>query len=90
MSKGNIYDPVFRNANKEELHAIADEIYDDLGLGWKAYPEEKPGESMDYLVTCVGVNEGIYFEMTNVWWGRRWMNKRYKVIAFRKPTPYQP
>jgi hypothetical protein len=64
--------------------ALANALLDDLGLGWLAYPENKPVEFGMYEVT---LSEGIYRVRTDLWDGDIWTLKN--VIAFRKTRPYE-
>ena len=41
-----------------EIRALADAIYKELGLGWKAYPEHIPTEDKYYLIKVSGNGGG--------------------------------
>ena len=73
-----------------EARALADAIYNDLGLGWLPYPENEPEDtgiySAYFITTSKGVVDTDYYDD----YDGRW--RRYDdVIAFKRyPKKYQP
>lgn len=74
----------------DTARALADAIYNDLGLGWLPYPENKPEDtglySIYFITTSKGVVDTDYYDDFDEEW------RRYDdVIAFmRYPSKYQP
>ena len=83
-----------------EARALADAIYNDLGLGWLPYPENIPPLAGYYFITMVNINDGPstfyakYSFYKNAWpspFGGLMDDEFYKTVAFMEiPTPYQP
>lgn len=73
-----------------ELKEIADAIYTELGLGWKAYPnkDDSPDPGMVYDITYIDL-EGKPTTKPLTFQPELW--KTMGVIAYReRPAPYKP
>ena len=72
----------------DDALALANAILDDMGLGWKPYPENKPEVSGWYLVQITD-----WSVPTINYWRKdeRWKHDYNRIEAFRPlPAPYQP
>ena len=86
-----IWAPVYISNESAESLALA--LLDDLGKGWKPYPENKP----DYGLYTVTLDDGqvipaTYVPAQNKWHdGIIYNNLPLKVTAYSElPAPYQP
>ena len=83
--------------HKNYALALANAIYDDLGKGWKPYPQEKPEDFDDYLCWMeFGGDEYftvLVFEPDKNAFsdGEAWYDEKteIKVRAWQVPQPYE-
>jgi hypothetical protein len=83
----------------DEARALADAIYNELGLGWKPYPENTPEGVDKYYDTTVTNDVARWVEKSYYFNGVFGFIETYnfvpykniRVIAYReRPKPYQP
>ena len=84
----------------DTARALADAIYNDLGLGWLPYPENKP-EDKEYFITTIDPTEkepkhitfyATYSTKMQTWlspFGGLMEDEHCKILAFMEPQPYE-
>lgn len=82
--------PVLGEYDPDEARALADAIYNELGLGWLPWSNEDNEPDFDMLYDVTFTNwEGELATKTLVYQADLW--KTMRVIAYReRPKPYQP
>ena len=93
MTDRSIYDPVYREASDDDLRAIADSIYDRLGLGWLPYPENVPEKGGKYKITALTLSTKPepFVTFANFVNSENRFDTLHKVVAYAEAdAPYQP
>ena len=82
-----------------EARALADAIYNDLGLGWLPYPENKPEDAKEYFIYTKNIKKAsqVFYAQWSVtkdaWlspFGGLIEDEYCKVIAYMEIPTYQP
>ena len=80
----------------KEQKQVADALYQELGLGWLPYPENKPEDDGQYWITYKTPRMGAV-TIIGGWFAGQWhfqdevsINDSFVLAYQLSPSPYQP
>ena len=85
--------------SSDDARALADAIYNELGLGWLPYPENKPEDAKEYFIYTKNIKKAsqVFYAQWSVtkdaWlspFGGLIEDEYCKVIAYMEIPTYQP